>query len=37
MQRLKDAADKAKIKLSSAQQTDINCLTSLPTPPAPST
>jgi hypothetical protein len=37
LQRLKDAAEKAKIELSSSQQTEINRRTSRPTSPDPST
>ena len=37
IQRLREAAEKAKIELSSAQSTDITSLSSPPTPPAPST
>jgi molecular chaperone DnaK len=37
LQRLKEAAEKAKIELSSSQQTESTCPTSPPTPPARST
>ena len=37
MQRLKEAAEKAKIELSGVTSTNINLPISPPTPPAPST
>ncbi len=37
MQRLKEAAEKAKIELSGVTSTNINLPISRPTPPAPST